>query len=168
MRSALERSELCVQDIFGVCARSHPGTAESVGPLPLWVTARRIGRSDARKLLALTSSPHPRHNYAPRSPHYGDIRPAMNRPSPKLTSALLCLACLLLSACAGRTAGEHIADMPHWMGGEPEGVPPRPGTPEYDAWMAARTKEAARPKTDQPKTETDRSKTGQPNTYQLK
>jgi hypothetical protein len=92
----------------------------------------------------------------------------MNRPSPKLTSALLCLACLLLSACAGRTAGEHIADMPHWMGGEPEGVPPRPGTPEYDAWMAARTKEAARPKTDQPKTETDRSKTGQPNTYQLK
>jgi hypothetical protein len=85
----------------------------------------------------------------------------MNWPSPKFTSALLCLACLLLSACAGRTAGEHIADMPHWMGGEPEGVPPRPGTPEYDAWMAARTKEAARPKIDQPKidpSKTDQSK----------
>jgi hypothetical protein len=38
--------------------------------------------------------------------------------------------------------------MPHWMGGEPEGVPPRRGTPEYDAWVAARAQEAARPKTD--------------------
>ena len=89
----------------------------------------------------------------------------MNRSSPKLASALLCLACLL-SACAGRTAGEHIADMPHWMGGEPEGVPPRRGTPEYDAWMAARTREAARPKTDQSKT--DQPKADQPNTAQSK
>jgi len=39
--------------------------------------------------------------------------------------------------------------MPHWMGGEPAGVPPRRGTPEYDAWMAARAQEAARPKADQ-------------------
>jgi hypothetical protein len=38
--------------------------------------------------------------------------------------------------------------MPHWMGGEPAGVPPRRGTPEYDAWMAARASDAARPKTD--------------------
>ena len=50
--------------------------------------------------------------------------------------------------------------MPHWMGGEPTGVPPRRGTPEYDAWMAARAKEAARPKTDQPKT--DQPKVDQP------
>jgi len=56
-----------------------------------------------------------------------------------------------LSSCADRTAGERMADMPHWMGGEPAGVPPRHGTPEYDAWMAARAQEAARPKTDQPK-----------------
>ena len=76
----------------------------------------------------------------------------MNRLTTKLTSALLCLGCLLLSGCVGRTAGEHIADMPHWMGGEPDGVPPRPGTAEYDAWMAARATEAARPKTDQDKT----------------
>jgi hypothetical protein len=101
----------------------------------------------------------------------------MNRPSPNHTWALwalLCLACVLLSSCAGQTAGEHLADMPHWMGGEPAGVPPRRGTPEYDAWMAARAQEAARPKTDQPKTDqskagqskTDRPKTGQPKTGQ--
>ena len=41
--------------------------------------------------------------------------------------------------------------MPHWMGGLPAGAPPRRGTPEYDAMMAARAQEAARPKTEQPK-----------------
>src|SRR5947207_15053572 len=35
-----------------------------------------------------------------------------------IISAFLCLAALSLSSCTGgRTAGEHIADMPHWMGG---------------------------------------------------
>jgi len=36
-------------------------------------------------------------------------------------------------------------------------VPPRRGTPEYDAWMAARAQEAARPKSDQAK-KTDQPK----------
>jgi hypothetical protein len=75
----------------------------------------------------------------------------MDRSSPKLGAALLCLACLALASCAGKTPGEAFADMPHWMGGEPAGVPPRRGTPEYDAWKAARAEEAARLKTDQPK-----------------
>jgi hypothetical protein len=75
----------------------------------------------------------------------------MNRSPPGLTWALLGLAGVLLSSCAGRTAGERMADMPHWMGGEPDGVPPRHGTPEYDAWMAARAQEAAKSKTDPPK-----------------
>ncbi len=67
-----------------------------------------------------------------------------------IKSAFLCLACLSLSSCAGdRTAGGHIADMPHWMGGLPADAPPRRGTPEYDAWMAKRAQEAARPKTEQ-------------------
>jgi len=57
----------------------------------------------------------------------------------------------LLSSCAGKTPGERFADMPHWMGGEPAGVPPRRGTPEYDSWMAERAQEAARPKPAQPK-----------------
>jgi hypothetical protein len=75
----------------------------------------------------------------------------MNRSPPGLTWALLGLAGVLLSSCAGRTAGERMADMPHWMGGEPDGVPPRRGTPEYDAWMAARAQDAAKSKADPPK-----------------
>jgi hypothetical protein len=89
-----------------------------------------------------------------------------------IKSAVLCLLCLSLSSCAGgRTAGEHLADMPHWMGGEPAGVPPRRGTPEYDAWMAARAQEAARPKTDQPKTDqpkTDQTRANRPKADQSK
>jgi hypothetical protein len=85
----------------------------------------------------------------------------MNDSPTWLRWALLSLACVGLSACAGgRTPGERMADMPQWMGGEPAGVPPRRGTPEYDAWMAARAKEAARPKTGQPNTAP--SKTDQP------
>jgi hypothetical protein len=73
----------------------------------------------------------------------------MNRAT-TIKLAVLLLTCLSLLGCAdGRTAGERIADMPYWMGGLPEGIPPRRGTPEYDAWMAQRAQEAARPKTDQ-------------------
>ena len=44
---------------------------------------------------------------------------------------------------------------------------PRRGSPQYDAWMAARAQEAARPKNaDQPKT--DQSKTNQSKTNQSK
>jgi hypothetical protein len=73
-----------------------------------------------------------------------------------LKSLIPFLTALLLASCASpdRTAatiGERIADLPQWLGGEPAGVPPRPGTPEYDEWMAARAQEAARAKTDQPK-----------------
>jgi hypothetical protein len=67
-----------------------------------------------------------------------------------IKSTLLCLACLSLMSCAGdRTAGERMADTPHWMGGLPADAPPRRGTPEYDEMMAKRAQEAARPKTEQ-------------------
>jgi len=70
---------------------------------------------------------------------------AARRIPPVLRTVLrLCTLCLLVSGCAG---GPHVADMPHWMGGLPPGAPPRPGTPQYDAWQAERAKEAARPKT---------------------
>jgi hypothetical protein len=82
------------------------------------------------------------------------------------------LSCLRFAVVVRRqTAGEHLADMPHWMGGEPAGVPPRRGTPEYDAWMAARAQEAARPKTDQPKTDqpkTDQTRANRPKADQSK
>jgi hypothetical protein len=39
--------------------------------------------------------------------------------------------------------GPMIDYIPHWIGGEPEGIPPRPGTPEYEAWQAKRAKDAA-------------------------
>jgi hypothetical protein len=68
-----------------------------------------------------------------------------------LSCAFLCLACIVLPSCGGKTAGESLADMPQWMGGIPAGAPPRRGTPEYDAWKAARAQEAARPKSEQPK-----------------
>jgi hypothetical protein len=68
--------------------------------------------------------------------------------STKLT--FLCLAALSLSSCTGgRTVGEHIADMPPWLGGLPADAPPRRGTREYDAFMAKRAQEAATPKTEQ-------------------
>jgi hypothetical protein len=80
--------------------------------------------------------------------HDGKMQPR----SPALKWASLGLAFVSLSSCAGgRTPGERIADLPQWMGGEPNGVPPRRGTPEYDAWMAARAQEAARIKSEQPK-----------------
>jgi hypothetical protein len=44
----------------------------------------------------------------------------------------------------GRPMGEMI---PQWMGGLPADVPPRPGTPAYDAWMAERERQALTPKT---------------------
>ncbi len=86
----------------------------------------------------------------------------MIRPSTNLKWVFLCVACVSLASCAAQTAGEHLADLPHWMGGEPAGVPPRRGTTEYDAWMAARAQDAARPKT------TEHSKTEQTKTEQTK
>src|SRR5258707_6364765 len=53
----------------------------------------------------------------------------MNRAANSFKLAFLCLAVLSLSSCAGgRTVGEHIADMPPWMGGLPADAPPRRGT----------------------------------------
>ena len=57
-------------------------------------------------------------------------------------------ASLALASCAtGPTKlpdpGPMIDHIPHWLGGEPEGIPPRPGTPEYEAWQAKRAKDAA-------------------------
>jgi hypothetical protein len=59
-----------------------------------------------------------------------------------------CIAWLALASCATGPAkmpdpGPMIDHIPHWLGGEPEGIPPRPGTQEYEAWQAKRAKDAA-------------------------
>jgi hypothetical protein len=43
--------------------------------------------------------------------------------------------------------------VPRWLGGEPEGIPPRRGTTEYEAREAERAKEAARDKSGYKKTD---------------
>jgi hypothetical protein len=68
---------------------------------------------------------------------------------------VLALAGTILASCADMS---HIAvdAIPHWAGGLPKNAPPRPGTPEYDAWMQQREAEAARDKSkDPPKSKTE-------------
>ena len=71
----------------------------------------------------------------------------------------LLVASTFLVSCS-RVSGGIVGDYaPEWLGGMPKGVPPRPGTPEYDAFMKARQAEAdrdkskdpARPKSEAPK-----------------
>lgn len=77
----------------------------------------------------------------------------MNRPKRPAVHLLAfwvtALAMLSLTNCASPETtinlSNHVVDaIPHWMGGEPADVPPRRGTPEYDALQAERAKEAAR------------------------
>jgi hypothetical protein len=46
-------------------------------------------------------------------------------------------AVLSLTGCA--STGPNMGDLiPHWAGGLPADAPPRPGTPQYDAFMKER------------------------------
>jgi len=47
---------------------------------------------------------------------------------------VLCLGSVLGSC--GSVASFTSDHWPHWAGGEPNGVPPRPGTPGYDEYIA--------------------------------
>jgi hypothetical protein len=59
-----------------------------------------------------------------------------------IRSLLLLSAVTMLTSCAPVSAV--VADnVPMWLGGMPKDVPPRPGTPEYDAWMKKRAEDAA-------------------------
>ena len=71
----------------------------------------------------------------------------------------LIIASTFLVSCS-RTSGGVVGDYaPEWLGGMPKGVPPRPGTPEYDAFKKAqqaeaerdKSKDPARPKSEAPK-----------------
>ncbi|MGP0093942.1 MAG: hypothetical protein ACLPKB_28965 [Xanthobacteraceae bacterium] len=56
---------------------------------------------------------------------------------------LVCLA-LTMASCAA-TIADHL---PVWFGGEPPGVPPRPGTPEYEEYRQKLTHPPAAPTSD--------------------
>jgi hypothetical protein len=68
----------------------------------------------------------------------------------RLTSAqpiLTAITCTMLSGCAADprpAVSAVVADnVPMWLGGMPKDVPPRPGTPEHNAWQQKRAEEAA-------------------------
>jgi hypothetical protein len=54
---------------------------------------------------------------------------------------VLCLGSIL-GACSG-FSGEVADHWPHWAGGEPNGLPPRPGTPGYDEYIAHKQQDSA-------------------------
>jgi hypothetical protein len=69
--------------------------------------------------------------------------------------ALVIIAGSALASCTGGggKVGEYV---PLWAGGLPNNAPPRPGTPEYDAFRKDWEVEAARDKSkDPPKAKTD-------------
>ena len=64
------------------------------------------------------------------------------------TIAALALVGLAVCGCASinEKIGPGIGDMlPHWAGGLPPDVPPRRGTPQYDAYMKEREKKRLEP-----------------------
>jgi hypothetical protein len=67
----------------------------------------------------------------------------------KITVLAIAFGATLLAGCASpettANLSNHVVDaIPAWLGGEPADVPPRRGTPEYDALQAKRAQEAAR------------------------
>ena len=80
----------------------------------------------------------------PFRPSFLGIVPGMARLIALLiTSTLLC-------SCSNVTGGVVGDYAPEWLGGTPKGVPPRPGTPEYEAFMKAQQAEADRDKSKDP------------------
>jgi hypothetical protein len=63
-----------------------------------------------------------------------------------ISIGFLCILIPLLSGCAATSA--FVADtMPTWMGGLPEGAPPRPSDPRYAEYERQQQEKAAAPKT---------------------
>ena len=59
-------------------------------------------------------------------------------------------ALLSVAACGCSSINEKLANgvadnLPHWAGGLPRDVPPRRGTPEYDAYMQEQEKKRLEP-----------------------
>ena len=61
----------------------------------------------------------------------------------RFSVALLVLGLGLLLGSCGPVSGFTADHWPHWAGGMPDGIPPRPGTPGYDDYVAHRQAETA-------------------------
>jgi hypothetical protein len=59
----------------------------------------------------------------------------------------LIIASTVLASCSGGAIGDYA---PHWAGGFPKDLPPRLGTPEYDAFRKKQEAEAERDKSKDP------------------
>ncbi len=57
-------------------------------------------------------------------------------PEKRLTVAAIGLGLGLALGSCGSTSGYMSDHWPHWAGGLPEGVPPRPGAPGYQEFIA--------------------------------
>ena len=56
----------------------------------------------------------------------------------------LIIASTVLGSCSGTSGGKVGDYAPEWLGGAPKDMPPRPGTPEYDAFRKKQEAEATR------------------------
>jgi len=60
------------------------------------------------------------------------------------------IAGLALGGCTGMSGGMVGDVLPQWVGGTPRDTPPRPGTPEYEAFRQKLDAEAKRDKSKDP------------------
>jgi hypothetical protein len=59
-----------------------------------------------------------------------------------LKAGLLVSIAVAAASCSAGTVADHV---PVWAGGEPEGVPPRPGSPGYEEYRKKLTQPPAPP-----------------------
>ena len=117
-----------------------------------WRTRRPPAQSEALADLVGTINSSLRNHDGKGAQRSNDGSPAWWRLKTimkRILGLILLGTCLPLMSCAAgsRTFGETAADtLPTWLGGEPQGLSPRSGTPEYGAWMTKRAQQAAWPK----------------------
>ncbi|UFW47046.1 MULTISPECIES: hypothetical protein [Bradyrhizobium] len=77
---------------------------------------------------------------------------------PKSFCSVLALVALAAGLCGCGTVNEKLSSgmgdyIPQWAGGLPADAPPRPGTPQYDAYMKERERKRLLPAADREKEE---------------
>jgi hypothetical protein len=80
--------------------------------------------------------------------HSPTVLPMSVRTRHIITVTAFALAAVILGGCSSinEKMGPMVADtLPKWAGGMPKDVPPRKGTPEYDAYMKERERKRLEP-----------------------